>query len=117
MSVLSHEDDGVKEDGGLVNSQATVNKLKGEAVKMCRVMKVLQEYISECDGDYALERKILPLHRYIIASTGITDSDHRLDVSVEFVVGPLNWGSYLLKAVYILGSCGSRCVLFKCGTL
>ena len=35
---------------------------------MCRVMKVLQEYIGECDGDFALERKILPLHRYLIAS-------------------------------------------------
>lgn len=36
---------------------------RAEAIKMCRVMKVLQEYISECDGEYAGERKILPLHR------------------------------------------------------
>lgn len=32
---------------------------------MCRVMKVLQEYISECDRDFTGERKILPLHRYL----------------------------------------------------
>ncbi|XP_063224287.1 probable ubiquitin carboxyl-terminal hydrolase FAF-X isoform X9 [Bacillus rossius redtenbacheri] len=41
----------------------TANRLRAEAVKMCRVMKVLQEYIGECDGDFAGERKILPLHR------------------------------------------------------
>ncbi|KAK6644525.1 hypothetical protein RUM43_000792 [Polyplax serrata] len=38
-------------------------RLKDEAVRMCRVMKVLQEYISECDGSFVNERKILPLHR------------------------------------------------------
>ncbi|XP_075236606.1 ubiquitin carboxyl-terminal hydrolase-like faf isoform X2 [Lycorma delicatula] len=39
------------------------NRLRIESVKMCRVMKVLQEYISECDGEFIGERKILPLHR------------------------------------------------------
>jgi hypothetical protein len=86
VSILSHEDDGIKEDGGLISSQVTVNKLKGEAVKMCRVMKVLQEYIGECDGDFTVERKILPLHRYIIASTGVTDSCHLSDISAEYLV-------------------------------
>nr|CAD7397023.1 unnamed protein product [Timema cristinae] len=38
-------------------------RLQAEAVRMCRVMKVLQEYIGECDGDFTVERKILPLHR------------------------------------------------------
>ncbi|XP_026291782.1 probable ubiquitin carboxyl-terminal hydrolase FAF-X isoform X3 [Frankliniella occidentalis] len=38
-------------------------RLQGEAVKLCRVMKVLQEYISECDNDFNGERKILPLQR------------------------------------------------------
>ncbi|KAL0281150.1 UNVERIFIED_CONTAM: hypothetical protein PYX00_002224 [Menopon gallinae] len=40
-----------------------MNRLNDEAIRMCRVMKVLQEYISECDGDFINERKILPLHR------------------------------------------------------
>lgn len=40
-----------------------INRLNDEAIRMCRVMKVLQEYISECDGDFINERKILPLHR------------------------------------------------------
>lgn len=40
------------------------DKIKIEAMKMCRVMKVLQEYISECDSAFSGERKILPLHRY-----------------------------------------------------
>ena len=65
VTVLSHDEGGIKEDGGLIGSPATINKLTGEAVKMCRVMKVLQEYIGECDGDFTVERKILPLHRYI----------------------------------------------------
>lgn len=39
------------------------NRIKAEAVKMCRVMRVLQEYISEYDSSFTGERKILPLHR------------------------------------------------------
>lgn len=42
-----------------------MSRLRDEAIRMCRVMKVLQEYISECDGDFTNERKILPLHRYV----------------------------------------------------
>ncbi|XP_049853945.1 probable ubiquitin carboxyl-terminal hydrolase FAF-X isoform X1 [Schistocerca gregaria] len=53
--------DEVKKDEML--DEAMVMRLRGEAVKMCRVMKVLQEYIGECDGDFSVERKILPLHR------------------------------------------------------
>ncbi|PSN47507.1 putative ubiquitin carboxyl-terminal hydrolase FAF-X [Blattella germanica] len=63
VTVLSNDDGGIKDDGSLIGSPVTLNKLKGEAVKMCRVMKVLQEYIGECDGDFTVERKILPLHR------------------------------------------------------
>jgi ubiquitin carboxyl-terminal hydrolase 9/24 len=37
--------------------------IKSEAMKMCRVMKVLQEYLNECDTVFPGERKILPLHR------------------------------------------------------
>lgn len=37
--------------------------IKSEAMKMCRVMKVLQEYLNECDMAFPGERKILPLHR------------------------------------------------------
>lgn len=40
------------------------NKIKVEAMKMCRVIKVLQEYINECDSAFPGERKKLPLHRY-----------------------------------------------------
>lgn len=42
-----------------------VDGIKSEAMKMCRVMKVLQEYINECDSAFPGERKILPLHRYV----------------------------------------------------
>jgi hypothetical protein len=83
VSALCHEDDGIKDDGGLVGLPVTINKLKGEAVKMCRVMKVLQEYIGECDGDFTVERKILPLHRYIIVSAGVAHGDCLSEVNVE----------------------------------
>ena len=45
-------------------AQRMMSRLRDEAIRMCRVMKVLQEYISECDADFTNERKILPLHRY-----------------------------------------------------
>jgi hypothetical protein len=83
VSALCHEDDGIKDDGGLVGLPVTINKLKGEAVKMCRVMKVLQEYIGECDGDFTVERKILPLHRYIFVLSDITDANYILEVNAE----------------------------------
>ncbi|XP_030747882.1 probable ubiquitin carboxyl-terminal hydrolase FAF-X isoform X2 [Sitophilus oryzae] len=46
-----------------MESGQITNRIKAEAVKMCRVMKVLHEYISECDNSFVGERKILPLHR------------------------------------------------------
>lgn len=39
------------------------NTIRSEALKMCRVMKVLQEYINECDNAFPGERRVLPLHR------------------------------------------------------
>ena len=30
---------------------------------LCRVVRVLHEYVSECDGDFQEERTLLPLHR------------------------------------------------------
>lgn len=38
-------------------------RIRVEAVKMCRVMRVLHEFLSECDNAFLGERKILPLHR------------------------------------------------------
>ncbi|CAH1960059.1 unnamed protein product [Acanthoscelides obtectus] len=39
------------------------HRIQAEAVKMCRVLKVLHEYISECDNNFVGERRVLPLHR------------------------------------------------------
>ncbi|KAF2881719.1 hypothetical protein ILUMI_24454 [Ignelater luminosus] len=39
------------------------NNITSEAVKMCRILRVLHEYLSECDNAFLGERKILPLHR------------------------------------------------------
>lgn len=50
-------------DGREEREEQVTNKIKVEAMKMCRVMKVLQEYINECDTAFPGERKILPLHR------------------------------------------------------
>ncbi|XP_063973678.1 probable ubiquitin carboxyl-terminal hydrolase FAF-X isoform X2 [Diachasmimorpha longicaudata] len=53
----------VHTDGKEETDEQVSNKIKNEALKMCRVMKVLQEYINECDTAFPGERKILPLHR------------------------------------------------------
>lgn len=45
------------------DAQQFQSRIKAEAVKMCRVMRVLHEYLSECDNAYTGERKALPLHR------------------------------------------------------
>ncbi|XP_050309267.1 probable ubiquitin carboxyl-terminal hydrolase FAF-X isoform X2 [Anthonomus grandis grandis] len=46
-----------------LDSAQVPDRIRSEAVKMCRVMKVLHEYINECDNAFVGERKILPLHR------------------------------------------------------
>ncbi|XP_014223439.1 probable ubiquitin carboxyl-terminal hydrolase FAF-X isoform X1 [Trichogramma pretiosum] len=54
-----------KEKLGSSQEENAKNKdyIKSESVKICRVMKVLQEYLNECDTAFPGERKILPLHR------------------------------------------------------
>lgn len=42
-----------------------MNKVRQETTRMCRVLKVLYEYIAECDGDFGDDRSILPLARYV----------------------------------------------------
>ncbi|XP_076659536.1 ubiquitin carboxyl-terminal hydrolase-like faf [Halictus rubicundus] len=59
VSVLSK----VYLEGKEEREEQVSNKIKLEAMKMCRVMKVLQEYITECDSAFPVERRILPLHR------------------------------------------------------
>ena len=39
--------------------------LRLEITRMCRVLKVLYEYVVECDGEYGDERVILPLARSV----------------------------------------------------
>lgn len=45
------------------DTQQIQNRIKAEAVKMCRVMRVLHEYLSECDNAFTGERRMLPLYR------------------------------------------------------
>ncbi|XP_014217217.1 probable ubiquitin carboxyl-terminal hydrolase FAF-X isoform X3 [Copidosoma floridanum] len=59
MSILKKDTLENKED----KDESAVDCIKSEALKMCRVMKVLQEYLNECDMAFPGERKILPLHR------------------------------------------------------
>lgn len=39
------------------------NKLAQEMTRLCRVLKVLHEYVLECDSDYNEERSFVPLYR------------------------------------------------------
>ncbi|XP_035221479.1 probable ubiquitin carboxyl-terminal hydrolase FAF-X isoform X2 [Stegodyphus dumicola] len=50
ISVLERDKDGV-------------NRLRQETVRMVRILKVLREYVGQCDGDYGEERSILPMAR------------------------------------------------------
>jgi ubiquitin carboxyl-terminal hydrolase 9/24 len=59
VSVLRREME--EEEAKQGNSQRS--GVFADANKLCRVMQVLHEYVAECDGDYAIDRKILPLHR------------------------------------------------------
>ncbi|KAF4521158.1 hypothetical protein B566_EDAN017868 [Ephemera danica] len=61
VSVLRKEMDETSESAAIMPSRRSV--VFGEANKLCRVMQVLHEYVAECDGDFAADRKILPLHR------------------------------------------------------
>lgn len=63
VSVLSREQISSAETTDKIDPEMLKGRLATEAIKMCRVMKVLHEYITECDGDFNGERKILPLHR------------------------------------------------------
>lgn len=65
VTLLMHQD--LVNDLETAESKRMVSRLQHEAVRMCRVMKVLQEYVSECDGDFSHERSILPLHRFVLA--------------------------------------------------
>lgn len=48
----------VDADRGLI-----IAKLNKEADRMCRVLKVIQEYVIQCDQGFIFERRILPLNR------------------------------------------------------
>lgn len=52
-----------KDFGNDEKDEQMTNKIRMEAMKMCRVMKVLEEYMNECDAAFPGERKILPMHR------------------------------------------------------
>ena len=53
VSVLQSES-GTTRDSG---------RIKTALQRLCRVLKVLHEYVAECDGDFQEERTLLPLHR------------------------------------------------------
>lgn len=61
VNILMHQD--LVNDIETAESKRMISRLQHEAIRMCRVMRILQEYVSECDGDFAHERSILPLHR------------------------------------------------------
>uniref|UniRef100_A0A8D8QPH5 ubiquitinyl hydrolase 1 n=1 Tax=Cacopsylla melanoneura TaxID=428564 RepID=A0A8D8QPH5_9HEMI len=49
--------------GGADEEPMIQHRLNTECIRMCRVLKVLHEYITECDNMYSGERKLIPLHR------------------------------------------------------
>ncbi|GFU01705.1 probable ubiquitin carboxyl-terminal hydrolase FAF-X [Nephila pilipes] len=47
----------------LERDKDSVNRLRQETTRMVRILKVLREYVGQCDGDYGEERSILPMAR------------------------------------------------------
>lgn len=47
----------------LERDKDSVNRLRQETTRMIRVLKVLREYVGQCDGDYGEDRSILPMAR------------------------------------------------------
>ncbi|KAG8178428.1 hypothetical protein JTE90_019137 [Oedothorax gibbosus] len=47
----------------LERDKDSVNRLRQETTRMVRVLKVLREYVGQCDGDFGEERTILPMAR------------------------------------------------------
>lgn len=61
ITILSKQDDSCLESN---EEQALIKRqLKYESIKMCRILRVLYEYINECDNNFTSERKMLPLFR------------------------------------------------------
>lgn len=62
ITILCQQDNSspITENTPLIKTQ-----IRKESVKMCRVLKVLYEYINECDNNFTSERKLLPLYRYV----------------------------------------------------
>ena len=53
VSVLQTESGAARDQG----------RIQTALQRLCRVVRVLHEYVSECDGDFQEERTLLPLHR------------------------------------------------------
>ncbi|CAG7834571.1 unnamed protein product [Allacma fusca] len=47
----------------LEKDKDSTNRVRQEVTRACRVLRVLWEYISECDSDYGEERAFIPLYR------------------------------------------------------
>lgn len=47
----------------LEKDKDSTNRVRQEVTRACRVLRVLHEYITECDGDYGEERAFIPLYR------------------------------------------------------
>lgn len=47
----------------LEKDKDSTNRVRQEVTRACRVLRVLYEYIVECDSDYGEERAFIPLYR------------------------------------------------------
>lgn len=50
----------------LERDKDSVNRVRQETTRMVRVLKVLYEYICECDNAYGEERTFLPMARFVV---------------------------------------------------
>ena len=49
----------------LEKDKDSTNRVRQEVTRACRVLRVLLEYIVECDSEYGEERAFIPMYRYV----------------------------------------------------
>ncbi|XP_076338950.1 ubiquitin carboxyl-terminal hydrolase 9X-like isoform X1 [Tachypleus tridentatus] len=68
----------------LERDKDSLNRQRQETTRMIRVLKVLYEYIAQCDGDYDEERTILPMARahrgkHVVLTVRFPNQGHHVD--------------------------------------
>ena len=91
------------ETGG--NQAADLNKMEVEVQRLCRVLCVLHEYVSECDAEFQEERTCIPLYRaargkQLSLTVRYPNSGHKVD-DMDFWIHDNETLASLRRMIYL----------------